>query len=175
MPNHFSPDALAPYAAKILAESESNQYGKRAAQAVESKKKGVGKAPYLAALGGLAADTATTIQALHTGGYREANPILAPLVEHFGQAGLIAAAAGEGAATTWLMHKLGTNHPTAAKVLGYIIGGGHGGAAIANTMTLKNGGKTSSKGPGPSNTPPFPGAVKCSDGSWVNPEYATCR
>ena len=78
---------------------------------------GIGPMPYIAAIGGQAADIGSTLYKLHHG-YGEAN---------FGGSVplMLAIKAGLGVGMPFMMHKLAAEgHPTAAKAIGYITGAG---------------------------------------------------
>lgn len=104
------------------------------AAAAVPEKKGIGPAPYLALIGGHVADAATTLHALKTvPGAQEANPLLGG----FGPAG-IALKGGSALLQALLMKKLTEKgHPTAAKALGYGIGGAMGALAARNSQVGK--------------------------------------
>lgn len=110
----FGPDEIAKYAATVPTEK------------VEEQKKSSMFGPYAAILGANAADIGTTIAAKNRGA-REANPVIGDsdvrllALKGLGTAGQIA-----------LLHELGKNHPTAAKLLGYGISALPAAAAIHN-------------------------------------------
>lgn len=96
--------------------------------------KGVGAGPYLALLGGEAADLGTTLAAMKSGRGTEGNQMLA----HGGTAGLVAGKAGTALLLAYLMHRLAAEgHPTAGKALGYLAGGAYGGLAVHNSQVGK--------------------------------------
>lgn len=104
------------------------------AQAAVPESHRVGPGPYLALLGGEAADLGTTLSAIQSGRGTEGNPLLA----HGGTAGLVAGKAGTALLLAYLMHRLAADgHPTAAQSLGYIAGGSYGALAAHNAMVGK--------------------------------------
>lgn len=89
----------------------------------------VGIGPYLALAAGEGADLLTTLQTIQSGRGVEANPMLSA----GGNTGLVAGKAGTALLLAYLMHKLAADgHPTAAKALGYSLGGAYGALALHN-------------------------------------------
>lgn len=127
----FSDDALK---AALLKRLQADHQDDPAAGAAPAKKKGIGAGPYAALIGGHVADAATTLHALKTvPGAVEANPLLGG----FGPAG-IAMKGGSALLQALLMKKLASSgHPTAAKALGYGIGGAMGALAARNSQVGK--------------------------------------
>lgn len=89
---------------------------------------GIGPAPYLAMIGGNAADLLTTVQALQSGRGREGNPVL----KGMGPKGIAATKIGATAAIAILMRELAKKHPDMAKWLGYGDGAAMGALAVHN-------------------------------------------
>jgi hypothetical protein len=132
------------------------------------KREGAGRLATLMYLAGLGADAATTTYGSLSGKTEEANPLMkwagkgaGPAVGAIGVGGMLLA-----------KKLLGKNHPKILK--GFLMGmGGVHGAAALNNMNQMRQGKVNSEQAMPGrdpNEPPFPGAVRLPDGSWINPD-----
>jgi hypothetical protein len=105
----FDKAAMAPYVRKALAQQMT--------QAAPQKKEGIGPWPYAALIGGNAADTLTTYQALKGGHGQEGNPLLPKSA-----AGIAAVKAGMTIPEILIMRAMTPNHPKLAKAAGYGLG-----------------------------------------------------
>lgn len=124
------------------------------------------KAAHLAWLGGNAADWITTAIASHKGAH-EANPLL----KWAGDKGAIPAGIGSEIGMYLLARKLAKkDHPKIFNAMLYAMGGAHGLAGAHNMGVIKDQNQMIAAKDQPEQ-PPFPGAVKQPDGSWIDPHY----
>lgn len=111
----------------IFSQENLDRYTRDITPEVEEQKKSVGWGPYASIIGANAADIATTIAAKNRGA-REGNPVIGD-----DNARLLALKGLSTAGQIALLHELGKNHPTAAKLTGYAISALPAIAAIHNT------------------------------------------
>ena len=132
-PHLFTDDAMRAHVRRMLA-AESAQVEPAGRTDAPAEHKGIGAAPYVSMFGGQGADIATTVAAVKSGRFREANPL-----------GLTGVLAAKGAALTlvpWLMRKLARDgHPTAAKILGHGVGAAGAVPAALNMRTMMKAGR----------------------------------
>lgn len=146
---------------------ELNDPSEAPADAGASPHKGVGKLANLMYFGGLGSDIATTAIGAHNG-LKETNPLL----KFAGTKAAAPLVAGGGIVTYLIAKKLlGDKHPDILKALMMGMGGVHGAAAVSNVHQMGNTPPGAAQVGTPSNEPPFPGAVRQPDGSWINPDY----
>jgi hypothetical protein len=96
--------------------------------------KPVGAWPYAAMTLGNMADLGTTLYALKSGKGKEGNPAMKGL----NTPGMVAAKVAETALIAYAMRELQKNHKTtAAKILGYTLGGAMGALATNNMRVIR--------------------------------------
>jgi hypothetical protein len=124
--------------------------------------------PLMTYLAGLGLDAGTTLYGTGSGRTVERNPIMPKSV-----GGQAAAFGGELAGMMLLRKLLGKKHPKLIDAAMYGLGGTHGIAGGMNLRELGNAGsqRQSMAPTRNADEPPFPGAVKLPDGSWINPEF----
>lgn len=161
-------DALFDELIKRAAMEHSNMLVQQAPQQQTSE--GPGKLAWATYLAGLGADVGTTAYGAHKGLTEEANP----LMKAFGNKGAAPMVAGTSVLSALLAKKfLGKKHPKILKGLLMGMGGAHGAAAVSNLGQMGKARQQQDQMMTPGrdpNTPPFPGAVRLPDGSWINPD-----
>ncbi len=116
----FTPELIARYAQSIPSDPQPSQDDKDRLK--------LHRIGLPAMIGGNVADIATTLQAIHDGRAREANPLMG----HGGTAGMVAVKAATTAAEALLLERLAKQHPKAAYIAALTLGGIGAGLAVHN-------------------------------------------
>lgn len=122
----FTPELIARYAQQAAAQTP-------APSPQDDDRRKLHEIGLPAMIGGNVADIATTLQAIHAGRAREANPLMG----HGGTAGMVAMKAGTTAAEAFLLEKLAKEHPKAAYIAALTLGGIGGALALHNATVGK--------------------------------------